>query len=47
MVFNGAFLIKKEKVDKFQKEIQRLQAKHKKIGFTFESSGPWPPYNFV
>ncbi len=47
MVFNGAFLVKKEKVDKFQKEIQKLQAEYGKIGFTFESSGPWPPYNFV
>jgi len=47
MVFNGAFLIKKEKVGGFQKEIQKLRAKYEKIGFIFESSGPWPPYNFV
>ena len=47
MVFNGAFLVKKEKVDRFQKEIQKLRAEYEKIGFTFESSGPWPPYNFV
>jgi len=47
MVFNGAFLVKKEKVDKFQGEIQKLQAEYEKIGFIFESSGPWPPYNFV
>lgn len=47
MVFNGAFLIKKEKVDKFRGEIQKLQDEYKEVGFTFESSGPWPPYNFV
>ncbi len=47
MVFNGAFLVKKEKVDRFRGEIQKLQAEYGKIGFTFESSGPWPPYNFV
>ena len=47
MVFNGAFLLKKEKVDKFREEIQKLQAEYEKIGFIFESSGPWPPYNFV
>ncbi len=47
MAFNGAFLVKKEKVDRFHKEIKKLQAEHEKIGFTFESSGPWPPYNFV
>ncbi len=47
MIFNGAFLVKKEKVDGFQKEIQKLRAEYEKIGFTFESSGPWPPYNFV
>lgn len=47
MVFNGAFLVKKEKVERFKMEIQKLQTKHEKMGFTFESSGPWPPYNFV
>ncbi|MDP3043361.1 MAG: GvpL/GvpF family gas vesicle protein [bacterium] len=47
MIFNGAFLVKKEKVDKFQKEMQKLRAEYEKIGFIFESSGPWPPYNFV
>jgi len=47
MIFNGAFLVKKEKVDEFQKEIQKLRAEYEKIGFVFESSGPWPPYNFV
>lgn len=47
MVFNGAFLVKKEKADRFQEEIQKLQTEYGKIGFTFESSGPWPLYNFV
>ncbi|MEK7121501.1 MAG: GvpL/GvpF family gas vesicle protein [Patescibacteria group bacterium] len=47
MVFNGAFLVKKGGVDRFQEEIQKLRAEYEKIGFTFESSGPWPPYNFV
>ena len=47
MIFNGAFLVKKEKVDKFRGEIQKLQVEYEKIGFTFVSSGPWPPYNFV
>ena len=47
MVFNGAFLVKKEKVDKFQGGIQKLRVEYEKIGLTFEPSGPWPPYNFV
>ena len=47
MVFNGAFLVKKEASDRFREEIQKLRAEYEKIGFTFESSGPWPPYNFV
>lgn len=47
MVFNCACLVKKEKVERFQAEIQKLQTEYKKIGFFFESSGPWPPYNFV
>lgn len=47
MVFNGAFLVKKAKVNRFQKEIRKLRAEYKKAGFIFDSSGPWPPYNFV
>ena len=47
MIFNGAFLVKKERINRFQKEIQKLRVEYEKIGFTFESSGPWPPYNFV
>lgn len=47
MIFNGAFLVKKEKVKKFSEEVQELQVKFKEIGFVFELSGPWPPYNFV
>lgn len=47
MVFNGAFLVKKEEVDELQNEIQKLRAEYEKIGFAFESSGPWSPYNFV
>ncbi len=47
MIFNGAFLVKKEKVDAFHGEIQTLQTEYEKLGFIFESSGPWPPFNFV
>ena len=47
MVFNGAFLVTKEQADRFRGEIEKLQAEYEPIGFTFESSGPWPPYNFV
>lgn len=47
MIFNGAFFVKKERIDRFQEEIRKLRAEYKKIGFIFESSGPWPPYNFV
>lgn len=47
MVCNGAFLVKKEKVDRFMGEIQALQIEYENRGFIFESSGPWPAYHFV
>ena len=47
MVFNGAFLVKKEGTKEFLEGIKKLQTEFGKIGFIFESSGPWPPYNFV
>lgn len=47
MIFNGAFLIKKEKNRKFLQKTQKLDGQFKEKGLTLEVSGPWPPYNFV
>lgn len=47
MIFNAIFLISEEKLKDFTKEINKLSKEYKPMGFTFEYSGPWPPYNFV
>lgn len=48
MIFNVSYLIPKEKVDEFQKTVERI---HHHIyfpkGLWLECSGPWPPYSFV
>jgi len=46
MVFNGAFLVKKQSVVDFDKAVCEIMNKHKNK-FFFKYSGPWPPYNFV
>ncbi|MEW6623879.1 MAG: GvpL/GvpF family gas vesicle protein [Bacillota bacterium] len=46
MVFNAAYLVKKQKVDEFQETVGKLIDQHKdtlEVKFT----GPWPPYNFT
>jgi hypothetical protein len=45
MVLNSAYLIPHDSLDKFVKVVGTLQESHPE--FIFESTGPWPPYNFV
>jgi len=47
MVLNAIFLVSEEKLKGFVKEINELNGEYKSIGFNFEYSGPWPPYNFI
>ncbi len=47
MVLNAIFLVSKEKLEDFVKEIDKLNQEYKPKGFNFEYSGPWPPYNFI
>lgn len=47
MVLNGIFLVLEGKLGDFVKEIDKLNKDYKTKGFVFESSGPWPAYNFV
>jgi adenylate kinase family enzyme len=47
MVLNMIFLVSKEKLEDFVKEIDKLNRDYKPQGFNFEYSGPWPPYNFI
>lgn len=47
MTMNAIFLVSEKKLKGFIKEINNLNKEFKSKGFTFEYSGPWPPYNFV
>jgi hypothetical protein len=47
MVFNGAYLIDKEKITLFKAELEKLGNEYGPRGFSYDLTGPWPPYNFV
>lgn len=47
MVLNGAYLISRDCVEAFQNELDSLRQKYADLGFSYELSGPWPPYNFA
>jgi len=47
MVLNAIFLVSEKKLKDFLKEIDNLNKEFEIKGFTFEYSGPWPPYNFI
>ncbi|HOV78907.1 MAG TPA: GvpL/GvpF family gas vesicle protein [Bacillota bacterium] len=46
MVFNAAFLVKKQLIADFDKAVCDLADEYR-CKFSFRYSGPWPPYNFV
>ena len=47
MVLNGAYLVSRDCVETFRTELDGLRDKYAGIGFSYEISGPWPPYNFA
>ena len=47
MAFNGAYLLDKEKMDLFRAELEKLGNEYGPHGFSYDFTGPWPPYNFV
>jgi len=47
MAFNAAYLIEKENIDQFRSELEKLGAEYGASGFSFDFTGPWPPYNFA
>ena len=47
MVLNGAYLVDRADQSRFEADLAELQASNGDIGFRYELSGPWPPYNFV
>ena len=47
MILNGAYLIAEKQLAAFRTELESLVEEHDDLGFTYEMTGPWPPYNFV
>jgi hypothetical protein len=45
MFFNGSFLINIDNISDFKRIVEDLQKNHR--AFTFDCTGPWPPYHFV
>lgn len=46
MILNAVFLVDKTKLKDFIESIKYLKVKYKDVGFDFDNTGPWPPYNF-
>ena len=42
-----AFLVRREGFEAFRDAAERLAARYTPLGFRFELTGPWPPYNFT
>lgn len=47
MILNGAFLIRKDKIIDFERELDTAKKEYEGKGLRFQYSGPWPPYNFA
>ena len=47
MVLNGAYLVAEGQLAAFQAELESLEEEYDGLGFSYEMTGPWPPYNFV
>ncbi len=47
MVLNVAYLILKEKIEDFRKEVEDLNQEMQTKGFCLEYTGPWPAFNFT
>ena len=47
MVLNGAYLVAEDQLAAFRAELANLQDEFGDLGFIYEMTGPWPPYNFA
>jgi hypothetical protein len=47
MILNGAYLVLEEQLPVFRAELENLEEEYDGLGFDYEMTGPWPPYNFV
>jgi hypothetical protein len=46
-ILNGAYLVDRGEQDGFAAEVERMSAEGADTGLALETTGPWPPYNFV
>jgi hypothetical protein len=47
MLLNGAYLVERERADRFAELVSELRERHAALGVRLEMSGPWAPYNFI
>jgi hypothetical protein len=47
MIVNAAFLVADENLPAFMAALADIEQEYSDDGFTFEVTGPWPPYSFV
>ena len=47
MILNGAYLVAEEQLVAFRAELESLGEEYSDLGFSYEMTGPWPPYNFM
>jgi hypothetical protein len=47
MILNGAYLVAKDQLAAFRAELDSLKGEYGDLGFSYELTGPWTPYNFV
>jgi len=47
MLLNAAYLVPDGQLAAFQAELENLRNVYGAQGFSFEMTGPWPPYNFA
>lgn len=45
LLLSSAYLVERDRVDEFRREVAALQAKHPELGIV--CTGPWPPYSFA
>ena len=46
MVLNVAFLLPKDGIATFRREVERVAADFEPRGLSLACTGPWPPFNF-
>jgi len=46
-ILNGSYLISTDRLVEFRRALTEFVNKYQTSGFTFDFTGPWPPYHFV